>query len=274
MNSSNEKKKGAFEKYFPMALSAAIILTGIFYIIAVCHLFFTGGDTPYTRDRVGEYLLILAIPSFITIIMVIVGSVLRRVAGKDKFTGKYQGTATADFRMKARLENLSAGFNYEKAPKAIRSRIARQHALKRDSFILAVTVSALALIPTLAVLIDIERYTIENLNENIAFSALVVLGNVFAALVVWSTHAIACSSATEQEIFAIKDAVREDPSLFKAPEKKDVTSPLDSLKTAVGIRVFVALLAVILIALGVSNGGMADVLAKAVKICTECIGLG
>jgi hypothetical protein len=28
------------------------------------------------------------------------------------------------------------------------------------------------------------------------------------------------------------------------------------------------------IVLGIVNGGMADVLNKAIKICTECIGLG
>lgn len=32
--------------------------------------------------------------------------------------------------------------------------------------------------------------------------------------------------------------------------------------------------AVLLIVLGVVNGGARDVLAKAVKICSECIGLG
>lgn len=32
--------------------------------------------------------------------------------------------------------------------------------------------------------------------------------------------------------------------------------------------------ALLLIVLGVMNGGARDVLAKAVKICSECIGLG
>nr|MBE6545081.1 thioredoxin [Oscillospiraceae bacterium] len=36
----------------------------------------------------------------------------------------------------------------------------------------------------------------------------------------------------------------------------------------------VAAVALILIAAGIFNGGMEDVLQKAVKICTECIGLG
>lgn len=33
-------------------------------------------------------------------------------------------------------------------------------------------------------------------------------------------------------------------------------------------------IAALLIALGIANGGMRDVLVKASNICTECIGLG
>ena len=44
-------------------------------------------------------------------------------------------------------------------------------------------------------------------------------------------------------------------------------------RTAV-LRVCLLVLAVILIVHGVCNGSMTDVLKKAVKICTECVGLG
>lgn len=40
------------------------------------------------------------------------------------------------------------------------------------------------------------------------------------------------------------------------------------------LRVLLALLAAMLLAAGVMNGGMRDVLVKAINICTECIGLG
>ena len=40
------------------------------------------------------------------------------------------------------------------------------------------------------------------------------------------------------------------------------------------IKTVIFVTACVFILLGVLNGGMADVLAKAVKICTECIGLG
>ena len=43
-------------------------------------------------------------------------------------------------------------------------------------------------------------------------------------------------------------------------------------KQALWAALFAA--AVLLVVLGVLNGGARDVLAKAIKICSECIGLG
>ncbi|MBR1821181.1 MAG: hypothetical protein IJ769_06110 [Clostridia bacterium] len=40
------------------------------------------------------------------------------------------------------------------------------------------------------------------------------------------------------------------------------------------IRIALWILTAILIACGIANGGMRDVLYKAKNICTECIGLG
>ncbi len=41
-----------------------------------------------------------------------------------------------------------------------------------------------------------------------------------------------------------------------------------------GVRAVIAVIAVVFIIIGIVNGGMADVLSKAIRICTECIGLG
>lgn len=39
-------------------------------------------------------------------------------------------------------------------------------------------------------------------------------------------------------------------------------------------RILLYAVALLLIAAGILNGGMRDVLIKAINICTECIGLG
>ena len=49
---------------------------------------------------------------------------------------------------------------------------------------------------------------------------------------------------------------------------------LNSNKFIYGTRLVVFCAAVALIVVGVLNGGVGDVLMKAINICTECIGLG
>ena len=40
------------------------------------------------------------------------------------------------------------------------------------------------------------------------------------------------------------------------------------------VRAAVLCVGLLFLALGIANGGMRDVLVKAINICTECIGLG
>ena len=53
-----------------------------------------------------------------------------------------------------------------------------------------------------------------------------------------------------------------------------IAAVLQSPITLWGVRLAVLIVAIVFIILGVMNGGMADVLGKAINICTECIGLG
>ncbi len=69
--------------------------------------------------------------------------------------------------------------------------------------------------------------------------------------------------------------LREIEAAKVAPMRQAAVKP-DSRRGGAATIVRVALLvcAVALIVLGVCNGGMRDVLIKAINICTECIGLG
>lgn len=60
----------------------------------------------------------------------------------------------------------------------------------------------------------------------------------------------------------------------KAVTETEVINEKKEFLTINLIRLAVLLLGVTLITLGVLNGGMKDVLIKAINICTECIGLG
>ena len=84
-------------------------------------------------------------------------------------------------------------------------------------------------------------------------------------------------------IFSIIVAYKDEKSLKKEIElvkklpQKDAITEIklnDNEKTANIVRFAIVLLGVVCLFYGYFAGGTADVLTKAINICTECIGLG
>ena len=98
-----------------------------------------------------------------------------------------------------------------------------------------------------------------------------VMGQMLAHTLPWTIIAFAsvtaasflCRRSMEREIALLKGV-----SGSKAPEAAAKPSRLPY------VRIALYAVAAILIVLGINNGGMRDVLIKAINICTECIGLG
>ena len=62
-----------YQKFLYIVTSVFLVLLGVAFIACCVHLFFTGEDSPYSRERVGDYLYILLVPSMLTILFVIGG---------------------------------------------------------------------------------------------------------------------------------------------------------------------------------------------------------
>lgn len=87
---------------------------------------------------------------------------------------------------------------------------------------------------------------------------------VAAAFAVLVGAAFLCRRSMEKEIALLKGLAAD-----AAPE---VPKETESLLPIIRVCLFAG--AVVLVVLGIRNGGMRDVLVKAINICTECIGLG
>ena len=75
------------------------------------------------------------------------------------------------------------------------------------------------------------------------------------------------------------EAPSADAESAKAPSASKAAAPLyntspETARRRVIIRRVLLVAAVIFVVLGVQNGSMKDVLVKAIRICTECVGLG
>ena len=103
--------------------------------------------------------------------------------------------------------------------------------------------------------------------------AIVSLAAIFATMLI-------CTSSYARELSLVKASLKT--------AKKDISGQMSAVsgqqatkepnsqneKILLGARLTLAVIAVVFIVVGIFNGGMADVLQKAINICTECIGLG
>lgn len=101
------------------------------------------------------------------------------------------------------------------------------------------------------------------------------VGKVLASLLPLVTAFIAFTAAGW--IFGIRDETADRPAALEGMDVRQSAAKAVPLRTGRReqiLRIVILVMAVILIILGVCNGGLDDVFAKGASICTECVGLG
>lgn len=152
------------------------------------------------------------------------------------------------------------------ADKDVMNAIRREEKLRRWAWIAAAAVCTICAVMSGAYLLKVEHFTSWELES--------VMGSMMLAVTPWVVLAFAavCAAVEVRRI----SAEREVP-LVKKIMVKGKRPQLKQETRGGRVNVLRAVLyaaAIALVVLGVLNGGMRDVLIKAINICTECIGLG
>lgn len=161
---------------------------------------------------------------------------------------------TAEHRlrlMKARIAELPAD--------AAREEHARR--LIRGGALVLILICAVI---SLVYLLNGNHFTSWDLEQVMGSMMLHVAPMVLLAFLVAIAASFLCHCSIERELTLLKGL----PLGQKTPSAAPAKHPLPL------IRVLLYAVAVVFIVLGVMNGGLRDVLVKAINICTECIGLG
>ena len=250
-----------------LLLSLLLTVTAICFIYSCVSIYKSDADTPFSREIVAEHLEKVAPISFITIGAAIAAGVVSLFANEPKSKSIPIKKKTLLSIIEKKLSPASGSEEYlsvkEKEKKKRRIIIASAAALS----------SVFAIVAMIFVL-DPSRYTLDDVNLCVAYSAVI---GAIAALLAFSacfTASILLSASYGTQL----DAAREELKRCKAASAKPITEQselsLQSGHTVSLIRIVILAVSVTFIIIGVFNGGMADVLGKAVRICTECIGLG
>lgn len=138
-----------------------------------------------------------------------------------------------------------------------------EESLRRKVYWGTGAVTAFCAVMSLIYLLNQENFRSWDLEMVMSRMLTHTLPWIMAAFAAVIAASIVCRRSMEREIRVLRGIPGN-----KTPDPPSRPSRLGYVRTALYV------LAVILVVTGIGNGGMRDVLIKAINICTECIGLG
>jgi len=252
----NEKKLRLIHTVCGCVISAALIVAAICLILSA-HTIYTSGDSPYTPESIGAEYSKIAVPLWVAISAVFAGIILNIALPMPKSKAK----AIKDPFIKLRIlqKKLPAGATHDG--------IDRQRTLRKVYRAVCALLCAIAFIPAIITLCDYDSFTVDNLTPALLrVVGMLVIGAVISGVLLFILSVLERKSA-EREIewtkVALSESTKSDKKVIKNNENKIKITRL----VLVGV-------ACALIVIGMTQDGFYDVLQKAIRICTECIGLG
>ena len=261
------------EKILKISLSVMTGVVALQLMVLVWNIFLTGGKVPYTESRIATRLYLACISFVPWLILAVANAVL--VKEKPIKLKAYISVSDKLSRLKARLP---LGIAEEKQKE--RKRLMLRCCIV--CILLALAGGAALLIPSFDGYFGAKFFQSHVEAERLVYlSVLTAYAVVFG---VWTFNRL--EQSQEEEIVILKEALAEQAKsgekVAKTQEKKQTLWDkicnklpfLKSEKSTLYVRIAVGVVGVTLFVVGIFNGGMGDVLNKAVKICEQCIGLG
>lgn len=240
-----------------------VLMAGICFLLS-CLSIYKSGEKPFSPESVAAHFKTIRIPVIACIVSVAVSAILALFFPQDAPKTK---SIRAQIDILTILKAKAGSVTDEELTMQLRR---EQTRCQRIRMILTLCMTAFFARPFLFFL-EPSRFTVESLNRDIL--------QILFTFVLYSVVFLVCAIA---RAYLIRGSIQKQISIYKsaiADSKCDGIAPAPKAKKECqhGIliaRCAVAAIAVVFIVLGIFNGGIQDVLGKAITICTECIGLG
>lgn len=253
----SDVRKQKLLKAYAIVTSCVIILAGICLMIA-CVNIYRSGDEPFSRDAVAAAFSPISIPVYLCLVMVLGGFVLKLVlpASAGKSGAWRQPTVT--------LKRLRSRVDPDACHDGLKTEILTERRRRRNQKCICALVLAVCALTFLAYALNGDHFHTSEINTSMIRAMYILLPCLIVSF-----------AACMWFIKARRDSILKEIELLKQCPKKDTPETKVSKPDHAKKVQFVLLFAAAALALfGFFSGGTADVLTKAVNICTECIGLG
>ncbi len=272
------KEKGGKLRYiYGICLAFFTVIVGILFIVQTWSIFRSAPESPFTVKSISSHFKQIALPVWLWVAAIVGNIALAYVFPEEKARLKAtvdERTALVRVRRRLPLEGSLADEGKEIGKK--------QRIFRLSVSIVCGALAVLMATVCALILFGVTYSTWVNKEFFVAHNAAV---DKLLQCVVYAAFALICCSVGKRLIDGSYDKERKAYTNLLVEAKKqgipaNKPAPVAAVderkaeKRVLIIRLAVALVGVTLFIVGIANGGMRDVLLKAVNICTQCIGLG
>ena len=263
----SEKAKRRLHLIYGSILSALIVAVGICFMVSCVSIYRTG-SSPFTYESIGAHFRYIAIPTYVCLAALVGGIVISLACPVTP--AKLRGSADT----KASIARLSRRVDWVACDPDVMRRIRAGRTTRLVLRIVAAVLCTAMAVVCLVYLCNPVHFDMENINGDVIEASKLVLPCTAVGLAILTGVSLWDKASLAAELTLVQQAITAAPLPKDAAAPETKVKKSISTKTAWIIRGAIAAVAVTFIVLGIFNGGMADVLGKAIRICTECIGLG
>lgn len=263
-----QKNRKTIHMLYGVILALLIVAVGVCFIVSCVSIYKSGESRPFSRESVAAQFEKIAIPTYVCIAAVVGGIALNVALPLEKTKLRAKNDP------KKKLDRLMKKIDLDMCEPDISKKIRMLILERRIAMIACAVVAIAAFVPVAIHLFNLDHFTVENLNGDVFMAIWIVLGASLVAL----GSGIACTLFVKysfEEQIALATSVIAGGNAKAADKASDESKSARSRKWILpAVRFGLLGVGIVFVVLGIFNGGMRDVLEKAIAICTECIGLG
>ncbi len=267
-----DNKKTLINKIYDISIIVFTILLGFFFILCTFTIYFNGKEIKetinpthqiYTKEIITKYLNYLFIPFLLWFLLIICGAIINYLTPFNKKKITKPDEIETYFRLKNKI-NLN-----DEAQKEHILIIDKERKNRKLGFLIISLVSILLMIFPARYLFNFSNFTTNEISAKDEAIKMVI--NVFPFIIIsfilFGVYLVYYTKSIKKELVEIKEVLKKSKPLVEQKINKDNSLLLNITRISVGV------IGIIFVILGILNGGVEDVLVKAINICTECIGL-
>lgn len=253
------QRTNLIRRLYGILLSIVLVVAGLCLMVA-CYSIYTTGDGTFSREIVAAQFTNIAVPVYLCLAMVVIGFIL------DIFLPGAKPKEALEKNYDLILQRLHGKTDLSQCDDGLRTAVIREQKARKCHKIVSI----------LLLIIGSILFLTYGLNGNNFHQREITPSLIDAIVLLIPCMAVPFGYAVFSAYYSRASILREIDLLKQAGANRSPVPVAEakSCKAAAIARWALLVVAVAILVYGYFAGGTADVLTKAINICTECVGLG